>query len=316
MSSNHTTDVVISVIIPTYNRGAAIHKTIESALQQDLPPDQVEVIVVDDGSTDDTWQILQSAYEDNVRVRLFSIANGGVARARNFGLEQARGEFIAFLDHDDLWFPQKLRKQLEAISEDERIGVVYCNWQLFDKTGILQPHVWQPRFEFGRNGAVEKLLTGNFIISMSVPLIRTQLVRSVDGFDPDMVPCDDWDVWIRLANQSEFVGLRETLVQYHQHEAQQSRDEDAMWAADRRVRWKNWRITLKYPRAIPSLAIPFYMRQTSYSYFTVKTALFEKKWATAWKETLRCLARYPVALFSPQWIYLLLRLLRRDSRPF
>lgn len=311
--------MTISVVIPTYNRGAAIGATVESALSQDVAPEEVEIIIVDDGSTDDTLSILQSLYGQNPRVRLFLIPNAGVANARNFGLEKARGEFVAFLDHDDLWFPQKLEKQLEAIKRSEKIGVVYCNWQHFDKNGILQshdPHVWQPRFELGRKGVLQKMLMGNLIISMSVPLIRTELLRRVGGFDPKMVPCDDWDVWIRLANRSEFVGLRETLVQYHQHEAQQSRDEDAMWAADNRIRWKYWRLILRHPRTIPSLTVPLFFWKTRHSYVAVKAALFERKWAAAWKETLRCLARHPLCLLTPQWFYLTLRLFKRDPSRF
>ena len=113
---------LVSVVIPTYNRGALIAQTIESVLAQDLPPESVEIIIVDDGSTDETFDILQRLYSSHGQVRLFQTSNGGVAAARNFGVEQARGEFIAFLDHDDLWLPQKLRLQLERIQNDVKVG--------------------------------------------------------------------------------------------------------------------------------------------------------------------------------------------------
>lgn len=86
----------ISVIIPVYNRGALVETTVASALAQDLRPEEFEILLVDDGSTDDTWQILNALYAHHPQIRLFHLENGGVARARNFGLKQARGEFIAY----------------------------------------------------------------------------------------------------------------------------------------------------------------------------------------------------------------------------
>ena len=309
----------ISIVIPVYNRGTKIETTVDSALAQDLSPEEVEVVIVDDGSTDDTWAILNTLYGDNPRVRLFSIQNGGVAGARNFGLAKARGEFIAFLDHDDFWLPQKLRLQRDAMQKSENIGVVYCNWGHFDWSGELSSNdarVWEPRFGLQNAHTLQKLLIGNFIISMSVPLIRTSALRRVGGFDPSVVPCDDWDVWIRLAAENEFVGLSETLVLYHQHSNQQSRDENKMFAADRRTRWKNRALYWRHPRTLFALHRPNSLRSSHPIYLSVKEAVFSRRWKQAWQLSLLCLARRPLLFFTPQWMVLMARLLRRDSRRY
>src|SRR4051794_31356744 len=102
---------LISVIIPTYNRSKKVIHAIESVLAQDYEP--VEVLVIDDGSTDDTQKVIAEKYGSDARVCYFKKKNGGVAAARNFGLREARGEFLAFLDADDTWRAGKLRLQAE-----------------------------------------------------------------------------------------------------------------------------------------------------------------------------------------------------------
>jgi glycosyltransferase involved in cell wall biosynthesis len=225
----------ISVVIPVYNRGSLIEKTVASVLAQDIKPHEFEIIIVDDGSTDRTPQILDELYGDHPQIRLFHIENGGVAKARNFGLKQARGEFLAFLDHDDLWMPEKLRLQREKMEAHPHVGVVYCNWLAVDEKGEAMPLIfqhsqqswWKPKegeaypwvlmphpLEFLRNP----------ILSMSYPLIRTQLLRDINGFDVEMVPSDDWDLWIRLSKITHFVFVPQVLAHYVHHDNQQHND--------------------------------------------------------------------------------------------
>ncbi len=228
----------ISVVVPTYNRGPLVRSTLDSVLAQTLPP--LEVIVVDDGSTDGTPDWIEAHY--GTRVRVIRQDNGGVARARNLGLERACGEFIAFLDHDDLWLPSKLSLQLEAMQSNPRVGVVYSSWAAVDEAGAEMPPIiqwqrqwwWRPR---DGNAYPWTLLphplgfVRNPIVSMSVPLIRTDLLRSVGGFDPRTVPSDDWDLWIRLSKICEFACVDQELVHYVHHDLQQHKHMEAAYAS-------------------------------------------------------------------------------------
>lgn len=305
----------ISVVIPVFNRGPLIKATLDSVLAQTLAP--LEILVIDDGSTDGSADWIEAHYGNEVRV--IRGANGGVAQARNRGLQEARGEFIAFLDHDDLWLPGKLRLQSEALRDHPDVGVVYCAWEHFDAGGILppdDPRVWEPRWFDEQKRLRQALLVGGFLISMSVPLVRTQALREAGGFDPRAQPCDDWDVWIRLSRRVRFVGLRDKLVLYHQHEGQQSRGEAAMERANRFTRWKNWRFYLRHPRAWPALLRPRSFARTHAVYGQVKDALFVRSFRRAWQLSFRCLSRRPLLMLTPEWMVLMARLLRRDSRRY
>ena len=319
--------MLISVVIPTYNRGAAIRPTIESALAQDLPPEAVELIVVDDGSTDDTAEFLRENYGDNPRVRLFSMANGGVARARNFGLDQARGEFIAYLDHDDLWLPSKLRLQLEKMRSRPRVGLVHCNWLAVNETGDAMPPEFQItqqkwwKFKSGR--AYPWVLMPhplqclrNPMPSMSYPLLRTQTVRDVGGFDPKVVPLDDWDLWIRLSHICEFAYVPEVLVRYVFHSNQQHLDSAKAYDSCLALSDKH----PINPRKNPYLAFKMVcfrrICQNYRAYHAAKLALTQRSRARVLLFWLRALWARPDKAATKYWIYLLLRAARGNFAPF
>ena len=155
----------VSVVIPTYNRGPLIAATLDSALHQTRAP--LEVIVVDDGSTDGTPDWIEAHY--GARVRLIRQSNGGAARARNFGLAETRGEFIAFLDHDDLWLPQKLSLQLEAMESNARVGVVYSSWVAVDETGQECRRSSNGNANGGGALATVRCIRGRYASSIAVP---------------------------------------------------------------------------------------------------------------------------------------------------
>jgi glycosyltransferase involved in cell wall biosynthesis len=124
---------LVSVIIPTYNRGDIIGETIASVLAQTYP--QFEILLIDDGSTDNTRQVVSAI--DDKRLRYFYKENGGTSAARNSGLDSARGEFIAFLDHDDLWESWKLEAQLEILRRHADAGLVWSDMSSFAKVGEI-----------------------------------------------------------------------------------------------------------------------------------------------------------------------------------
>jgi len=303
----------VSVVIPVHNRGEKIKATLDSALAQDLPPSEIEIVVVDDGSTDDTFAVLQRLYGEDARVRLSSIANGGVAKARNFGLSKSRGEFIAFLDHDDLWLPAKLARQMEAMNQSERIGVVYCSWTSVDEAGAEMPAIIQFQrqswWKAPRDGnAFPWILlpsplgfVRNPIISMTIPLIRTEALREIGGFDEKTVPSDDWDLWIRLAHSWKFACVPLELAHYVHHGGQQHKAIRAAYTSaiaiyrKHRVEWKQFpwvRLKQETYRRFCRAMIYFGDAQS---------ALERGEKREVWLDTLRAMRQQPLIVFFRRW---------------
>src|SRR5262245_57107007 len=171
LTSNPITEAgdLVSVIIPAYNAERFIGRTLASGLSQTHDP--IEVIVVDDGSVDRTTAIVEEAARFDHRVRLFRRLHSGVAKARNFAIRQARGSLIAPLDADDLWHPEKIARQVEAMRRSgPAVGVVYC-WLvgIDENDAIINPRV----SDYGHEGRVLPQLTEtNIVGNASTPLIR------------------------------------------------------------------------------------------------------------------------------------------------
>ncbi|AFZ22700.1 glycosyl transferase [Cylindrospermum stagnale PCC 7417] len=197
----------ISVIIPAYNVEHTIIKTITSVQAQTFL--NWELIVINDGSTDESLQLLNEIKDS--RLKVFSYQNGGLAVARNRGINHAMGEFIAFLDADDLWTPDKLELQLEALQKNPEAGVAY-SWTYFMQEKGKYFHTDRPLFFEGNVFA--NLLTNNFIASGSNPLIRKQAIESVGEFDPLVSGAADWDYWLRLAARWQFVVVPKAQIFY------------------------------------------------------------------------------------------------------
>ncbi len=200
---------IISVIIPVYNGENTIQETIQSVLNQTF--DDFELIVIDDGSTDSTLKVIQSIPDS--RIRVFSYPNAGLATSRNRGLEKATGEYIAFLDADDLWTPDKLEAQLKALQENPKAAVAYSWTDMIDESGqFLRP---DSRASFTGN-VYEKILLTCFLSNGSNPLIRKQALTEVGDFNESLTSAEDWEMWIRLAARYEFVAIPVPQILYRQ----------------------------------------------------------------------------------------------------
>ncbi|MBE9126713.1 MULTISPECIES: glycosyltransferase [unclassified Coleofasciculus] len=197
----------ISVIIPAYNASKTIKETVESVLNQTFS--DFELIVINDGSTDSTSEIISTIKDE--RLKVFSYPNTGVAASRNRGVSQALGEYISFLDADDLWTPDKLETQLKALQENPPAAVAYSWTDWIDEFGQFL----RPGGHFTENGDVYvKLLLKDFIESGSNPLIRRQALTEVGGFDESLAFAEDWDLWLRLAAQYSFVAIPSPQILY------------------------------------------------------------------------------------------------------
>jgi glycosyltransferase involved in cell wall biosynthesis len=208
---------LVSVLIPAYNAAEHLSSTLRSVQEQTLR--ELEVIVVDDGSTDQTLAIAQAAALRDPRVRVIRQTNAGVGAARNAGLRLARGKYIAPFDADDLWSPHKIERQiarLEKTGSDTRL--VYCWSRNIDRHGRVISWGHPYRIE-GHVGAA--MLLGNFVGSASVPLFRASALAAVGPYltrheQNGAQGCEDWDLNIRIAEKFRICCVPEYLVSYRQ----------------------------------------------------------------------------------------------------
>jgi glycosyltransferase involved in cell wall biosynthesis len=206
---------LVSVVTAAYNMGGYIAETLESVLGQDYP--QVESIVVDDGSTDDTASVLEG-YADNPRVSVVRQSNAGQTVAKNRGIREARGEFIAFCDADDTWRRDKLSRQLPRFA-DAAVAVVYSDIECVDGQGQVLPYYDIPHYE-GRVTA--PLLIDNFVPFPTV-VVRAAVLRAAGGFDESLTMSIDYDLWLRISVNHLFAFVPERLANYRVWEGQMSK---------------------------------------------------------------------------------------------
>jgi glycosyltransferase involved in cell wall biosynthesis len=216
----------VSVIIPTYNRAAKVRNTIESVLTQTFS--DLEVIVVDDGSSDGTGQILEEIFGD--RIRYYAQANQGVSVARNKGIEEARGEWIAFLDHDDLWEKEKLEWQFKALERfGPQCGGCYTDTRLFNHPETrtlfqMAEESYRHKGTMGVNTDVLRLLVrpggAGMVVCLSSLLAGADVVRRTGGFDPKLLYSQDSEFMFRLAMLTGFCYVNLPLVRKDQSPAE------------------------------------------------------------------------------------------------
>jgi len=208
----------VSVIIPTYNRAAKVQNAIESVLAQTFS--DFEVIVVDDGSSDGTGRILQEVYGD--RIRCFAQANQGVSVARNKGIAEARGKWIAFLDSDDLWEKEKLEWQFKTLEQfGSHCGGCYTDTRLMnhpERRTLFQmaEHSYRHEREMGVNPDVLRLLVrpggAGMVVCISSLLARADVVKKTGGYDPKLGFYADSEFMFRLALLTDFCYVNRPLV--------------------------------------------------------------------------------------------------------
>lgn len=224
---------VVSVVIPAYNAAWCVRKAIDSVLAQTFR--DFELIVVDDGSTDDTPSVLAS-YGGAIRV--LRQPNRGMGGARNAGIRAAAGEFIAFLDSDDWWLPQKLERQVALMRSAPHVGFSSCAARVEDPEGRLL-NLWQcPGWE----GAflVHLFSSGADVPgSCSAVIAKRQLVVEARGFDESLRGVEDPDLWMRLAAVTDYACLDEAMAVVLRRPGSVSRNREAMRGAAIRVLRKN-----------------------------------------------------------------------------
>ncbi len=199
---------LVSVVLPTYNCAEFLPDSIGSVLSQTYRT--YEVIVVDDGSTDVTKEALRPFLD---KIRYVDLGqNKGLPAARNTGIQLSRGEYIAFLDADDHWLPEKLKKNVECFQAHPEVGMVYSRHINVDESGRPLGESAKRRLHSG-NVFTRLFSDQNFILTSSV-MVRKNVFETAGLFDERLVNCQDWDMFLRIAFSYKVAGIYEPLVQY------------------------------------------------------------------------------------------------------
>jgi len=209
----------VSVIVPVYNRPAFVGEAIGSALAQECPGG-LEVVAVDDGSTDETPRVLADLAAADARVRVIRQENAGPAHARNRAMREARGELLALLDSDDAWLPGKLAAQVALLDAHPGAAFAHSDVDEFWEDG---EGAWTRRPPIVSGDVLRTLLRRNVIHTMTV-VLRRSVIEEVGDFDPDYPPCEDWDLWLRICARHPVVGDPERRVRVRVHDGGISSD--------------------------------------------------------------------------------------------
>ena len=256
MNSNNP---LISVVIPTYNCSQFIISAIHSVLDQSY--ENYEIIIVDDGSTDNTKEVLKPYIEEK-KIQYVFQNNLGPSAARNKGIKLSKGEYIAFLDADDLWIPGKLEKQVNFLDNNKNLGLVFSDTSIFDEGGVisdsflrLKKNLWKiPTSSDSKNGRVflrnifEDLIEENFIPTKTV-LIRKKCIDELGYFDETLFSVEDRDMWLRIAQTYGVGFINEPLAKKRQHKTNIGSNQQLALESQLRVINKMLEI---YPQLPPS----------------------------------------------------------------
>ena len=213
---------LVSVVIPTFDRLAVLKRAIQSVLSQTHT--NLELIVVDDASTDETLSYLKDIKDSRLKVISLS-ENRGVSFARNRGIEVAQGELIALLDSDDEWLKRKLEKQVEFLKENPLLNLVHCN-EKWIRNGH---HLNQKKIHRKEGGRIFARALHLCLISPSAVVIRKNFLQSIGLFREDFPVCEDYELWLRITASEDIGFLEEVLlIKYGGHDDQLSHRYTAM----------------------------------------------------------------------------------------
>lgn len=215
-------DKLVSVIVPVYNRENLVSETIQSILAQTYEP--IEIILINDGSTDSSLSILrkfETRFPDQIRV--INQANQGQTIARNNGIRVARGEYIAFLDSDDLWLPNKLERQIPLF--EHGVGLVYSGIEVIDEQGrVIRAEPADKRI----TGEIyPKLLVNNRMTGGTV-VVTAEALKNVGTFSTEFKAAENWDLWLRVCKVYEARVVPDPLIKYRVHSSNMSGDGQLM----------------------------------------------------------------------------------------
>ncbi|MDX1823272.1 MAG: glycosyltransferase [Thiohalomonadales bacterium] len=291
---------LVTVIVPTYNRSSYLVYAVDSVLAQTYG--NWELIIIDDGSTDNTRERLE-AYLADSRISYCRQANRGQSAARNRGLALAKGAFIGFLDSDDIWLPEKLEKQLALFEHFPDADIVHGDEITIDAEGNETSSRNMTRY----SGAITAQLLADNCVSMTTALVRKTCFETLGGFDESDRVAEDYELWLRFSTRYRFLYEPEYVTLYRSMTDQLSTDKASRFEANERI-LKNF--IARFPDAVPKATARrglsyFYSRKARYEYSVGRTG-------AAWRICFRSACLFP--FWQGPWRTMAVLLLRRAGR--
>ncbi|MER3491208.1 MAG: glycosyl transferase family A [Mastigocladus sp. ERB_26_2] len=286
----------VSVVIPAYNAMTYLPETLESVLRQTFA--DFEVLIINDGSSDKIVEWAAGIVDP--RVKLISQPNQGVSVARNTGIAQAQGEYIAFLDADDLWEPTKLEKQVRCLENNPAAGLVYTWTALIDQSGNPMGTLWVSDIE---GNVWEQIVVKDMISNGSSPMVRRSCFKTVGVFDPQIRGVEDREMWIRIAACHPFAVVKEPLTLYRRHPGNMTSNRQMIITELRKV----------FEKAFESAPLELlYLRNQSYGWMNLFAAWGciedEKNYKKAMHYRQQAVLHYPQLHNTSTYISLSLRI--------
>ncbi|HEX4343304.1 MAG TPA: glycosyltransferase, partial [Verrucomicrobiae bacterium] len=237
----------VSIIIPAFNAAGVIAETLESVRNQTFT--DFEVLIIDDGSSDNTCIVAKSFCDADPRFRLIPCRHTGLPTTRNTGIAQAGGEWIAFLDADDIWLPEKIARQMELVAARPEVDFTFTNYHFWDGTRDLRTRSYSEGMS-AKDEVLPRLIE-RCSYAISTVMVRSDLLQLVGLFDTTLPSCEDWDLWLRMAENGMLVaGIKEPLVRYRRWPGNMTKNRLVMAESKIAVLEKNLRQT-RHPELRP-----------------------------------------------------------------
>ena len=286
--------IKISVVVPTFNRAEILFEALDSVFTQTHRP--LELLVVDDGSTDETEDMVASWVAKrpsaDFAIRYLRQEHQGGNAARNLGISEAQGTYVAFLDSDDRWDAEKLEKQLAVFKRDGEIAGVYCGVRHIDRESGQVTEPTARTYAQGR--LLDRLLVHDVTAPTSAWVVRRDVFTVAGVFDTELSARQDWDMWIRLAEHHLIGCVPETLVEYREHRgARTASDPTKEIHALQRIRGKYAQVRQGRPWSVQRAAQAAYYRRMGRVYFH-----HELGWPRALHYQIRSIASWPFTFDS------------------
>ena len=283
----------VSVIIPVYNSMSFLTQTLESVFNQSYQ--DFEVIIVNDGSTDGINEWISKISDP--RVKYISQQNQGPSVARNTGIANAEGMYLAFLDADDLWHPMKLEKQVDILDKNPEVGLVYSWVASLDERGNIKGKI---RKNYAEENVWQKIIEHNIIECGSNPMIRRICFEKLGNFDPKIAYAQDWHMWLKIASCYQFKLIKEPLVYYRSHNNNRS------------MKWhlmeQSYQLIIENVFAdVASNLQAFKNRCYSFAYLRIAWKILQNlngEYQKSLEFTTKAIAYYPPVIFSREYIRL------------